>query len=119
MLPSEVPVDARVLSPDTEGNDMATPSTSQAGRTTNVVGATSLMLTFISFWRPAIVLHDLGSSTLYRGTPESWVSTCRGERRTRVCSCPPRAKKRNGYEKRMGIRRCNACREVSSHAQRC
>ncbi len=39
-----------------------------AGRVTNVVIATSVMLTFISFWRAAaIVLNDLGSSAFYVG----------------------------------------------------
>jgi amino acid transporter len=39
-----------------------------AGRVTNVVIATSIMLTFISFWRAAaIVLNDLGSSAFYVG----------------------------------------------------
>ncbi len=39
-----------------------------AGRTTKVVVATSVMLTFISFWRAAaIVLCDLGSSAFYVG----------------------------------------------------
>ncbi len=37
-------------------------------RTTQVVVATSVMLTFISFWRAAaIVLNDLGSSAYYVG----------------------------------------------------
>src|SRR5438477_8013127 len=37
-------------------------------RGTKVVVATSVMLTFISFWRPAaIVLNDLGSSAFYVG----------------------------------------------------
>ena len=37
-----------------------------AGRATKVVVATSVMLTFISFWRAAaIVLCDLGSSAFY------------------------------------------------------
>ena len=39
-----------------------------AGRVTHVVVATSIMLTFISFWRAAaIVLNDLGSSAFYVG----------------------------------------------------
>src|SRR2546425_10028384 len=39
-----------------------------AGRATKVVVATSVMLTFISFWRAAaIVLCDLGSSAFYVG----------------------------------------------------
>src|SRR5436309_14709747 len=39
-----------------------------AGRATKVVVATSVMLTFISFWRAAaIVLCDLGSSAYYVG----------------------------------------------------
>jgi hypothetical protein len=44
-----------------------TPSTQpSAGRVTDVVVATSIMLTFISFWRAAaIVLNDLGSSAFY------------------------------------------------------
>src|SRR6201993_1251814 len=47
---------------------MAAPLTPQAGRTTNVVVATSVMLSFISFWRAAaIVLNDLGSSAFYAG----------------------------------------------------
>lgn len=47
---------------------MATFPTPQAERTTNVVVATSVMLTFISFWRAAaIVLNDLGSSAFYVG----------------------------------------------------
>jgi hypothetical protein len=47
---------------------MAAPLTPQAGRTTNVVVATSVRLTFISFWRAAaIVLNDLGSSAFYVG----------------------------------------------------
>ena len=38
------------------------------GRTTRVVVATSVMLSFISFWRAAaIVLNDLGSSAYYVG----------------------------------------------------
>jgi hypothetical protein len=93
---------------------MATPSTSQAGRTINVAVATSLMLTFISFWRAAIVLHDLGSSTLYRGTPEAGYRRAEASEELAYAPVPQRAKKRDGYEKRMGIRRCNACREVSS-----
>ena len=45
---------------------MAAPPTPQAGRMTNVVVATSVMLTFISFWRAAaIVLNDLGSSAFF------------------------------------------------------
>ena len=40
----------------------------QAGRATRVVVATSVMLSFISFWRAAaIVLNDLGSSAYYVG----------------------------------------------------
>ena len=47
---------------------MAAPPSLQAGRTPNVVVATSVMLTFISFWRAAaIVLNDLGSSAFYVG----------------------------------------------------
>src|ERR671932_944598 len=39
-----------------------------AGRATKVVVATSVMLSFISFWRAAaIVLNDLGSSAYYVG----------------------------------------------------
>ena len=38
------------------------------GRVTKVVVATSVMLSFISFWRAAaIVLNDLGSSAYYVG----------------------------------------------------
>jgi amino acid transporter len=45
----------------------AVPST-ERGRTTKVVVATSVMLSFISFWRAAaIVLNDLGSSAYYVG----------------------------------------------------
>ena len=41
---------------------------SRSGRVTKVVVATSVMLTFISFWRAAaIVLNDLGSSAYYVG----------------------------------------------------
>lgn len=41
---------------------------SSSGRVTKVVVATSVMLTFISFWRAAaIVLNDLGSSAYYVG----------------------------------------------------
>src|SRR5258705_6473959 len=41
---------------------------SGAGRATRVVVATSVMLSFISFWRAAaIVLNDLGSSAYYVG----------------------------------------------------
>src|SRR4026207_2172513 len=40
----------------------------QSGRATKVVVATSVMLSFISFWRAAaIVLNDLGSSAYYVG----------------------------------------------------
>src|ERR1051325_8733958 len=47
---------------------MAHDTRSRAGRVTNVVVATSVMLTFISFWRAAaIVLNDLGSSAFYVG----------------------------------------------------
>src|SRR5215471_16393058 len=47
---------------------MAQDTHSRAGRVTNVVVATSVMLTFISFWRAAaIVLNDLGSSAFYVG----------------------------------------------------
>src|SRR3981081_1732680 len=43
------------------------PSTGR-GRATKVVVATSVMLSFISFWRAAaIVLNDLGSSAFYAG----------------------------------------------------
>lgn len=46
---------------------MATSAESRAGRT-KVVVATSVMLSFISFWRAAaIVLNDLGSSAYYVG----------------------------------------------------
>ena len=42
--------------------------TAGVGRTTKVVVATSVMLSFISFWRAAaIVLNDLGSSAYYVG----------------------------------------------------
>jgi amino acid transporter len=45
----------------------AVPST-ERGRATKVVVATSVMLSFISFWRAAaIVLNDLGSSAYYVG----------------------------------------------------
>jgi amino acid transporter len=46
-----------------------TPSSEpSAGQVTRVVVATSVMLTFISFWRAAaIVLNDLGSSAFYVG----------------------------------------------------
>jgi hypothetical protein len=65
-LASAVQEAARVLSPDAEGNAWRLPP--QAGRTTNVVVATSVMLTFISFWRAAAsVLNDLGSSAFYVG----------------------------------------------------
>ena len=48
---------------------MAQPPPEQSlGRVTKVVVATSVMLTFISFWRAAaIVLNDLGSSAFYVG----------------------------------------------------
>ena len=47
---------------------MPTESTMVTSRTTKVVVATSVMLTFISFWRAAaIVLADLGSSAFYAG----------------------------------------------------
>ena len=47
---------------------MPTESTIVTSRTTKVVVATSVMLTFISFWRAAaIVLADLGSSAFYAG----------------------------------------------------
>ncbi len=47
---------------------MAQDTDSRSGRVTNVVVATSVMLTFISFWRAAaIVLNDLGSSAFYVG----------------------------------------------------
>src|SRR5579883_2260068 len=40
----------------------------QTGRGTKVVVATSVMLSFISFWRAAaVVLNDLGSSAFYAG----------------------------------------------------
>src|ERR1700738_4191730 len=40
----------------------------RSGRATKVVVATSIMLSFISFWRAAaIVLNDLGSSAYYVG----------------------------------------------------
>ncbi|MFN8007925.1 MAG: amino acid permease [Terriglobia bacterium] len=47
---------------------MTQPTETSSGRTTQVVVATSVMLTFISFWRAAaIVLNDLGSSAYYVG----------------------------------------------------
>src|SRR2546426_7991390 len=47
---------------------MAQPPEQYLGRVTKVVVATSVMLTFISFWRAAaIVLCDLGSSAFYVG----------------------------------------------------
>lgn len=47
---------------------MAQPPAQSLGRVTKVVVATSVMLTFISFWRAAaIVLNDLGSSAFYVG----------------------------------------------------
>ena len=47
---------------------MAEPPEQSLGRVTRVVVATSVMLTFISFWRAAaIVLNDLGSSAFYVG----------------------------------------------------
>lgn len=47
---------------------MATQVERQPGRTTKVIVATSVMLSFISFWRAAaIVLNDLGSSAYYVG----------------------------------------------------
>jgi len=47
---------------------MAQPPEQSLGRVTKVVVATSVMLTFISFWRAAaIVLNDLGSSVFYVG----------------------------------------------------
>src|SRR5438093_5766824 len=47
---------------------MAQPPEQSLGRVTKVVVATSVMLTFISFWRAAaIVLNDLGSSAYYVG----------------------------------------------------
>ena len=52
--------------PSDSGRVRAGASTST--RTTNVVVATSVMLSFISFWRAAaIVLNDLGSSAYYVG----------------------------------------------------
>ncbi|HEX3557804.1 MAG TPA: hypothetical protein VHU19_01275, partial [Pyrinomonadaceae bacterium] len=40
----------------------------QGGRQAKVIVATSVMLSFISFWRAAaIVLNDLGSSAYYVG----------------------------------------------------
>jgi amino acid transporter len=48
--------------------DSAQPAASLPSRTTRVVIATSVMLSFISFWRAAaIVLADLGSSAFYAG----------------------------------------------------
>ncbi|HEX8116420.1 MAG TPA: APC family permease, partial [Pyrinomonadaceae bacterium] len=47
---------------------MVTQVEQRTGRTTKVVVATSVMLSFISFWRAAaIVLNDLGSSAYYVG----------------------------------------------------
>ncbi len=47
---------------------MSKPTDLSSDRTTQVVVATSVMLTFISFWRAAaIVLNDLGSSAYYVG----------------------------------------------------
>src|SRR5260370_6799369 len=47
---------------------MATSVPTQLGRRTKVIVATSVMLSFISFWRAAaIVLNDLGSSAYYVG----------------------------------------------------
>src|ERR1700737_186102 len=47
---------------------MATNVPSQIGSRTKVIVATSVMLSFISFWRAAaIVLNDLGSSAYYVG----------------------------------------------------
>src|SRR5262245_26825327 len=51
-----------------QGERMAQPPEQSLGRVTKVVVATSVMLTFISFWRAAaIVLNDLGSSAFYVG----------------------------------------------------
>jgi hypothetical protein len=46
---------------------MRAPAKPQVALTTKVVVATSAMLSFISFWRAAIVLNDLGSSAYYAG----------------------------------------------------
>jgi amino acid transporter len=47
---------------------MSSPTEMPSGHTANVVVATSVMLSFISFWRvAAIVLNDLGSSAFYVG----------------------------------------------------
>src|SRR5437879_12014714 len=47
---------------------MAQPPEQSLGRVTKVVVATSVMLTFISFWRAAVMgLNDLGSSAFYVG----------------------------------------------------
>jgi amino acid transporter len=47
---------------------VSSPTETQSERTTKVVVATSVMLSFISFWRAAaIVLNDLGSSAFYVG----------------------------------------------------
>src|SRR6266487_1443109 len=47
---------------------MATSVPTQVGGRTKVIVATSVMLSFISFWRAAaIVLNDLGSSAYYVG----------------------------------------------------
>src|ERR1700730_10850501 len=50
------------------GDRMAKNIPSQIGGRTKVIVATSVMLSFISFWRAAaIVLNDLGSSAFYVG----------------------------------------------------
>jgi amino acid transporter len=51
-----------------EGMESETPQASPSGAPTKVVVATTVMLSFISFWRAAaIVLNDLGSSAYYVG----------------------------------------------------
>jgi len=144
----------------------------QFERTTNVVVATSVLLTFISFWRAvASPASELAGHADYCPTPsQSWPDSARssgimstseprwkaratssGQRRAGAnledgagqsnvefpmdhtsgnsgsgdrhaeaskkfvpAPIPQRARKRDCYEKRMGIRRCNAWREVSS-----
>ena len=50
---------------------MSSPIETESGRATKVVVATSVMLSFISFWRAAaIVLNDLGSSAFYVGASQ-------------------------------------------------
>jgi hypothetical protein len=67
VLSSAVQEDAWILSPDAEGNAWRLPLP-QTGRMINVAVATSVMLTFVSFWwAAAIVLNDLDSSAFYVG----------------------------------------------------